>query len=569
MKNILNLTLTGLLSLHCAAQDHVFDWARNYGNALPSVGLSVTADQWNDPIVTGQFQGTVDFDAGPGVVELTSNGGADVFVQKLDRNGDLLWARSFGGPLFDYGWSVTTDQVGNVLVTGSFQGTVDFDPGPGTLNITAVSLLDMFIIKLDAMGNLIWIKTIGGPQSETGVSIATNSNDDILIVGEFADTVDFDPNAGVHNLTSNGPNTDVFILHLDSDGDLIWARSFGGTDTDEARTVVVDANDDLYLLGNYRGTIDLDPGIGTAINVSAGNTDVFVQKFDAGGNLIWGTSFGGTGLDQGLDLDLDHLGNVYTTGYFLETTDLDPGTSVQNHTATGGDCNIFIQKLDNSGQFVWGRVIASSTGGEQPRSIAVSNSGNVFVTGYVGGTVDFDPGNGVHEVVSNPSWDIFILNLDADGNFGWAESFGSVYPDHPRSITLDKDQNILLTGGFQDTVDFDYGPDAHELIAHSYDHFLLKLRPYSLTTDVLDSSTGNTIKLYPNPSDGRLTIDLGTPYSTVWAEVRNVQGQLVKTAQASGMDRFSIEMNDAPPGMYYLTLNTGNRTSVLQLIITR
>jgi len=467
--------------------------------------------------------------------------------------------------MYDYGWSVATDASGNVLVTGSFQGTVDFDPGPATQNITAVAFLDFFVIKLDPLGNLIWIKTIGGSQSEVGVSMVTNSNNDILVVGEFAGTVDFDPNAGISNLTSNSSFSDMFILHLDANGNLIWAKSVGGTGADEARSIAIDNNNSFFILGNFQGTIDLDPGVGTTTKVSGGDYDVFIQKFDANGNLVWAEAYGGSNIDQGLALDIDGSGNVYSTGYFLGGLDLDPGSGSQNHTATGGSCNIFIQKLDSNGTFVWGKVIASSTGGEQARSIVASNAGDVYVTGYVGGTVDFDPGVGVYNLVSNPSWDIFILNLNSQGNFVWAESFGSIFTDYPRSITLDVDENILLSGEFQGTVDFDFGPNTFNLIANSYDYFLLKLKPSPLTTEITQSNLEQEISLYPNPSNGIVTIDLGNIYSNTSLEIRNIYGQLVSTKNVSNTNLIHIELNEAP-GIYFITLNSDNKNAVLKVV---
>jgi len=139
----------------------IFLWVKQMGGIGSDVGTSITADAAGNVYTTGGFQGTADFDPGLGIMNLTSAGDNDIFVQKLDASGDLLWVKQMGGDNYDVGSSIRTDASGNVYTSGSFHDTVDFDPGPGIKNLTSLGENDVFVQKLDAFGDLLWVKQMG------------------------------------------------------------------------------------------------------------------------------------------------------------------------------------------------------------------------------------------------------------------------------------------------------------------------------------------------------------------------------------------------------------------------
>ena len=208
------------------------------------------------------------------------------------------WAKSMGATSWDYSYGITTDASGNVYVTGFFYDTVDFDPGVGIFNLIANgSTDDAFIQKLDTGGNFIWAISIGGTFSDNGQSITTDTLGNLYITGHYGSTVDFDPGVGIFNLTSNG-SSDVFILKLDASGNFIWAKSMGGTSTDEGRSITIDVSSNVYITGYFQDTADFDPS-GAIFNLTSnGNRDIFIQKLDTSGNFIWAKSMGGPSLDQ-------------------------------------------------------------------------------------------------------------------------------------------------------------------------------------------------------------------------------------------------------------------------------
>ncbi|WP_193188552.1 hypothetical protein [Nisaea sediminum] len=444
------------------------------GGTGSDFGNAIQVDSSGNSYVTGYFNGTVDFDPGAGITNLTSAAGDDIFIAKYSSSGELVWAKSVGGTSTDQALSITIDSSGNSYLTGKFAGTADFDPGPGTTNLTG-SGFDIFVAKYDSSGNLVWANKAGAGGNDEGVSIAVDGSGNSYAAGTFRFTVDFDPGAGTTNLTSLGQD-DIFIAKYDSSGALTWANRIGGTSHDTIGSINVDNAGNHYVSGSFIGTVDFDPGAGTTNLTSAGggNPDIFIAKYDSSGALVWAKNVGGTTSDKALASALDSSGNSYVTGFFNGTVDFDPGAGISNLTSSGLT-DIFIAKYDSSGNFVWAR----STGGtndEQGVSIAVDGSGNSYATGKFAGTVDFDPGAGTTNLTSSGSDDIFITKYDGSGNFVWARSVGGTGSDLANSVKVDSSGNTYLTGYFQGTVDFDPGSGTKTLTsAGGADIFLLKL----------------------------------------------------------------------------------------------
>jgi hypothetical protein len=381
------------------------------------------------------------------------------------------WAKRMGGNGDDRSFAMAVDAAGNVYTTGNFEATADFDPGPGTYNLTPASFSDMFISKLDASGNFVWAKNIGAAD---GYSITLDGSGNIYITGRFEGGGDFDPGAGTSNLSSAG-TYDVFVLKLDASGNFVWTRNMGGTSADIARDIAVDASGNVYTTGIFGGTADFDPGAATFNLTSSGGDDIFISKLDAAGNFVWAGSMGGSSqFDRGTSLVLDASGNIYLAGNFEGTADFDPGAGVSNLTATGGT-DIFIARLNASGNLLWVKGIGG-TADDVANEIKLDASGNLYITGDFGNTVDFDPGAGSFSLSSAGAADIFVLKLDASGNFTWARNMGGTLTDSGLSIDIDLTGNVYTTGVFQGTADFDPDAGISDLTSDAvFDIFISKL----------------------------------------------------------------------------------------------
>ena len=466
------LLLLSLAFSTSAQEVALYSWAKNMGGSNQDTGGSVAVDGDGNVYTTGFFRSTdADFDPGAGTFNLAATGtGLSAFISKLDADGNFVWAINLDGldgNQWERGFGIAVDNAGNVYSTGYFEGTVDFDPGPGTANLVS-SNSGCYILKLDTDGNFIWAKGTSGSEYEYGRAIAVDNLQNVYVTGEFSGIVDFDPGPGVAPLTDANPNGDVFILKLDVAGDFVWAKNFVGTSDDVARSIKVDVFGGVYTMGSFYSTVDFDPGTGVFNLTSAGISDSFISKLDIDGNFVWAKQLGSTGNDEGQSLALDASGNVYSTGRFYETVDFDLGAGTFNLTAVNADA--YILKLTTGGDFVWAKNI-SETGYGENYTIAVDAAGAVYAGGEFNGTVDFDPGAGVFELESLGEC---VVKLDTDGNFVWATSYAGTSTELGMSIAVDNSNNVHVTGQFFST-DFDPSACVNELTSVATDIYILKL----------------------------------------------------------------------------------------------
>ncbi|HIK11274.1 MAG TPA: DUF4347 domain-containing protein [Oscillatoriaceae cyanobacterium M33_DOE_052] len=466
-------------------------WAKGMGGSDFDYGKSIAIDSSGNIYTTGYFRGTADFDPGPGVANLTSAGSNDIFISKLDANGNYLWAKQFGGSNgYDIGYSIAVDSSGNTYTTGSFSDTVDFDPGAGTANLTSAGGEDIFISKLDANGNYLWAKNLGGGSDDEGNSIAVDSSGNTYITGKFYGTADFDPGAGVVNLASAG-HWDIFITKLDVNGNYVWAKNLGGGNYDWGNSIAVDSSGNTYTTGYFEGTADFDPGSGTVNLTSVGSSDIFISKLNADGTLAWAKQIGGSAGDDGRSIAVDSSGNTYTTGIFNGIVDFDPGAGTFSLGSVGA-WDIFISKLNADGTFAWAKQMGGNAG-DDGNGIALDSSGNIYATGYFDATADFDPGPGVASFTSAGSIDTFITKLDTNGNYIWAKNPRGSSGDAGNSIAVDSSGNIYTTGYFEGTVDFDPNTGVTNLTSAGFsDIFIVKLSESPTVTNITSTTTNGT-----------------------------------------------------------------------------
>ena len=382
-------------------------WAKHMGGISPEFGDAIKIDPNGNFYAIGNFRDTADFDPGSGFYQLFSEGSSDCFIQKLDSLGNLLWVKQTGGVSDDGVFSLTLDHQNNILMTGRFRDTVDFDPGPGTEILASTGYFDVFIQKLDADGNHLWSKRMGAIQGDFGNDIAVDKQGNIFTTGGFRGHVDFDPNQDTSLLSSAFGSIDVFIQKLDAAGNFLWAKSIGANGTDWGVSLDTDSAGNVYVMGQFWGTVDFDPGPDTLyMTGNALSGDIFILKLDGTGNLVWAQVLGPQSGLEGKHLKVDESGNVYLTGAFWGTVDFDPGPASVNINSEG-DLDIFIQKIDTDGNFLWARGMGG-TSGDYGYSIVVDQGENVFITGRFRDSVDFNLGASDEILVAEGAWDAFI-----------------------------------------------------------------------------------------------------------------------------------------------------------------
>lgn len=502
------------------------------------------------------------------------------------------WVRQLRSPAWGEGTAITADDH-YVYSAGNFSDTLDL----GTSYLIPLGAKDVYISKHDVSGNLIWAKQIGGGWVECN-GITADSNGNSYITGSFLGTVDFDPSAAVLNLTS-GAEIHAFTCKLDASGNLVWAKHIGGSLAVNAYAIAVDDSGNVYTTGYFDGTADLDPGAGVFSRTVLGYSDMFVSKLDASGNFVWAKQMGGTVGEVGYAICVDANGSVYTTGIFVGTVDFDPGAgSFPLSTADPLNGDIFVSKLDASGNFVW----AKQLGGEEAHGLAVDHAGNVYVggsgyytwnsiavhkldpsgngiwtkeimayscfalglddnqhvyiTGQFYGTRDFDPGTGVFNLTAVGNADSYIAKLDSSGDFIWAKQLGGTEQVWSRSLAVNGNDNVYTTGYFSGTADFDPSTATANLTAiSSYDIFIHKMKPEN-------ASVGETIpagncNIYPNPTGGKLMIEWSHEYANTKLVLWNMAGQIVMAQSIDNSDHAALDINGAS-GIYILEIDHSN-----------
>lgn len=390
------------------------------------------------------------------------------------EDGTLAWATRLGGIRGDECTSVAVDASGNVYITGRFGTTATFGPGPGSGTLTAAGSRDIFAVKLGASGTFDWARRMGGLSDEGGTSIAVDAGGNVHIGGYFYDEADFDPGAGTAILTPIG-SVDFFICKLDSAGNFVWAKQFGAYTGTNEFAIALSASGNVHCTGDFRNTVDFDPGTGTFELTSAGSADVFIATLDSSGDFVWAKQLGGTGSDIGRSIAADPNGNVYTAGYFNGTADFDPSTGETFNLTAVGTYNGFVSKLDGSGDFVFAKLLGEGAH-TNCYAIDVDSAGNTYTTGGFAGLADFDPGAAEFVLTVGGGGGVFICKLDGLGNLDWAKGLGNGASEGTRHITVDVHGNVWTTGYFHGTFDFDPGSDTFFLdSAGSGDIFVSEL----------------------------------------------------------------------------------------------
>ncbi len=385
---------------------------------------------------------------------------------------NYLWAQKVGGSGTEIGYGITTDAAGNVYTVGTFMGTCDFDPGPATENYTSLGAEDIFVTKYDANGLYQWTFKIGGSAGEIINTIRVNASGDIFIAGGFRGTVDFNPSATTNNLVSTG-GIDMFIAKYSSTGTYQWAKAISGSLDNYALSFDIDAASNMYVTGQFRGTVDFDPGSG-ALNLIAvgGNPDMFVAKYTSAGNALWAFQVGSSDYDSGNFLRCTPSGMFYVTGYVNQVVDFDPLAGPASYTCIGGT-DAYIAKYTTNGNLMWMKAIAG-TADQFGRSIDLDAQSNPVVSGNFRMTTDFDPGAGVVNRTATASTDGFILRLDSNGTFQHVIHIAGNGDEDVTSISVDDATGTVhATGSFVNTADFDPGAGTLNLISTSvtYDAF--------------------------------------------------------------------------------------------------
>ncbi len=434
------------------AQNYILNWARNIGELSDNYGYEVVSDNNENTYVSGTFTTTQDF----GGVTLTALPPADFFIAKYDSLGQLLWVNQGGGSStwYEEGRSIVVDEMENVYVTGSFYGTADFDGN----TLESYGEYDAFVAKYDIDGNLIWVNQIGGSTTDLGKELALDNDGNLIcLTGSQSAYVIFDINTVLQNGNLNGslyvskfsPNgnllwaneivnnvfhnlngfeidsnnniviagtvifnasfqgtsfntvgfLDAFLAKYDPQGNLVWLEQGGGPLDIVCNSLCLDANDNIYLTGDFKGAANFD-GISVQSN---GEQDVFISKYDPNGIAVFTISVGDENRDEAFDIDYSTNDELFIVGRFQDSLIFDDEILQSN-----GAWDIFTARYDINGNFIQ----AENYGGDgntyfddRVWGIDVSPNNSVAITGNFSGEMNL----GTDTLIANGQHDLYIV----------------------------------------------------------------------------------------------------------------------------------------------------------------
>ncbi|OFY86738.1 MAG: hypothetical protein A3F72_00105 [Bacteroidetes bacterium RIFCSPLOWO2_12_FULL_35_15] len=436
--------------LHNFSFSQSFDWLTEGGGPLSDKATGIAIDAYGNTYITGFFNEEATFGSfyQPTIDPLSK----EVFVAKIDPQGNYLWAKRGSNHYDDRGLGICLDPSGNVYVTGTCWGGLVF----GSLSVYNSTFYtdQIFVLKLDTNGNEIWLKNAGVDESgypyndDQGFDLTSDSNGNIYVTGFLSnhDFTDLYANFDALQIIVPADDSLAFVAKLSNAGLWQWVRTFGGLDDARDNRITTDAENNIYVTGGFRGT----QTFGTTILTSYGGSDVYVVKYDDQGNFIYAKNAGSPLDDRGNDIAFDHTNHLYITGEFKAKAIF--GNDTINNNGSDDDRDIFVARMSKTGVFEWVKKAGSNNGGDRGNGIVVNNTGNIFVTGQYKDTAKF---GGFIEVYTGPGdIQIFIAAIDSLGKWRWVLNGGSISDDRGNGITCDNDCNVFADGFYENTLNF-------------------------------------------------------------------------------------------------------------------
>jgi hypothetical protein len=571
------LTVTAVLMLLSAGAAPA-QFALGLGSTASDEGRAVAVDAAGNVYVTGFFNGTVDFDPGAGVYELTASIGEACFTASYTADGTLRYARSFGGE----GRGVVVDDEGNAFVTGEVAGVaVDVDPGPDEVLLNPQEGR-VFLVSYDPSGDLRFGFNVGGGRAsylESGHGIALDALGNVFLTGVINDEADFDPDEEGEEMVEVRGNTDAFLASYSNDGIVRFAFALGGRFTDLGYDVTTDPGGLCHVSGTFRDTLDVDPGPELDLRVSAGSEDLFVASYTNDGDLVDAVTVGGSSRDEAQGVAVDADGNRYVTGWFVGDVDFDPGPGeLVLASGLGEDC--FLASYDAAGSLRFAFQLGNEIAGMRGLALALDDQDRPQLTGSFSDAVDFDPGVGEH--VLSATNNAFVAGFDTQGAFRFAYTFEDVSTplgdEVGRGIAVGPSGQTHVVGTFETTNDFD--PSSGELLLSgegSGDVFLARSTPVAVGVETAHPGAGVAMieSLYPNPTTGPVQVRLAVPRSQrVRVAVYDLAGRLVARLHdgvVPGGAPYTLEFagGDLPSGLYLVKADDGRTTSTGRMLVVR
>jgi hypothetical protein len=540
MKKLIPVIVILILGLNSFSQNSRI-WATYYGGSDIEYGQNTVTDTSNNVYLSGNAYSTSGIASG-GFQNTFGGGLEDAYLVKFNAAGNRVWATYYGGTDNDEGNRLATDYMNNVYITGTTLSSSSIASG-GYQN-TIGGGQDGFLVKFNASGNRIWATYLGGSSNDNSYDVTTDNSDNVYIAGRTNSSAGI-ASGGFQN-SYGGGTSDAFVAKFNSTGNLQWSTYYGGSGDDEGFGVIVDSFGNVYL----SGTTNSSSGIasGGFQNTLGGSYDNFIVKFDASGNRMWATYYGGTGLDNGGFVNLDLSGNIFLSGNTASTSGISSG-GFQN-TYGGGSNDAFLAKFSPSGGRLWATYYGGS-GNESCGYLTVGKSNNVYLAGSTASGSSISSGGFQNTKVGSSN--LFLVSFDAAGNRLCATYYGQggEFCGHP---SIDRSENIFLPGATSNSSGIASGGYSNSYNGGSDDAFLVK---FSSCAIILNINIAVVNQSCTGLCNGSATLNVqgsNPPYTYLW---NTTPSQTTQTGDSLCAGNYSVTVTD----------NIGNTAST-NIVIT-
>lgn len=529
---------------------------------------SIATDSSGCVFITGCFISDLIFDT---TIILTSDVFSEMYIASYDTDGQIRWAKKAIGNYGDEGQGVATGRSGNIYITGEFfSNNITFDSLTLTNNyITPYfndATTDIFLVKYDNNGQVIWAKSGGGIYLDFVRAISVDKHENITIVGTFwSPSVTF----GSYTLTKTG-NIDVFIVQYDSSGQVLWAKNPIGIDEENAYGIAADSSGNVYMAGSFRSnTIQFDT---ITLVCSSSWFDTYIVEYNRQGYAIWAVNAAGNDWDEATAVTLDKSGNIYLTGHFK--SDSIKFGSITLNRSSANNIDMFLVKYNCNHEAVWAR---RSGGNIQswvyPKSSTSGSLNRVLITGtFIGDGLEF----GNITLPNYGSYDIYFVQYDTTGNVLWAEIAGGPGMDWGQSTDVDNTGNGYFSGYFESSSML-IGDTTLVNLSSGGKIFLSKKEAYNTSIEPLNNniiaSVYNLIN-YPNPFNSSTTIEFSLRQTrNVTIKIYNIIGKeiiiLVTEKLSAGIHKYAWNAIGLASGIYFYEISIEKYSLIKKAVLLK
>lgn len=504
------LLLSAILFICNSVHSQNFIWMNSFGGSSYENLYTAVIDKNDNIYITGAFQDSIDADPSVDEFIMVSSNYYDAYMVKLNSDGELIHAHSFGGRGSEFPSVIYVDDNLNYYVSGNFSHTIDVDPGEDSLIYTTTNYSpDIFFQKFNSNNQLQWaFHMVTHDEDDELNEIVVDNEGNVYCTGTFYGTMDFDPGEMVYELTSSGRN-DIFIMKMDTEGNLLWAYNIGGWYEDYGNNILINNLGDLIISGCYKGVVDFDPGPDSTILESKGVYDAFFLKFTLNGDFIWVKTIEGGANDYISKIITDEEDNIIAAGSFRFSTDFNPDPDVE-YIVEGGMWNdLYLLKLDKDGIFRWVNTLGNNSA-LYLHTIDSDSANNIYFATNFDEPTDIISGDSNFVVEPAGQDDFFIEKINPNGDYEWSVVMGSEYFEFVKTVVLDSELNVFTVGIFKDSPEYYLGDTSISITSEgSMDIFIQKINQEEMQvqdTNYIAVNNGFELYVFPNPSNGNFTI---------------------------------------------------------------